>query len=794
VTEILASWVAFPALVVAVTIGGGLLVERAAGGRLPRALLAPVGLALVIVTADLLTRLDATAELATPACIVLALAGYALGRQRLRALRLDPWAAVAAVGVFALYALPIVASGDATFAGYTLLGDTSVQFVLLDHVFQHGHDVTALVPSSTASAVQTYLDSEYPLGASLPLGALRPLTGTDLPWLYQPYLALLMAYTSLAAWSLLEPLARSRALRALCVFCVPLAGLVYAFGLQGSVKELGTAWILFTAVALAAAAIRDGAGWRRSLPVVLGVAAGFSILSVAVVPWLGPVALAFAVAFVLKRPAAARRGAVLQLGALALGAAILALPVLLSSDAFVRVATGVLTEPGDLGNLAAPLEPWQLFGVWPSGDFRFPIAGGTKPLAGALIALVALSAAAGVVWAARRRLMWPLVAIGAALVALAYLAARGSPYADAKALAIASAAVVFAALLAPLALAESGRTVLAWTLAGALAFGVVWTDARAYFDSYLAPRERFEELASIGERERGPLLLDEYEEFAKYFLRDAEPGSRPEIPPQFRRGRTPTAGSELPTNLDALDLRYVERFPALVLRRSPVSSRPPANFELSRAGRYYAVWRRTERPSVLAHFPFGAGLQPAARPRCSRIREIAAQARGARAGLAYVERPRLAIFHPRPPGAARANDDPLAFATGRGVRTITGTVELPRTGRYEAWLEGSLGRPVAVRVGGRAFGTAPAGLGNPGQLASVGDASVSGGLQPVELAQEGRSLRPGSDGRDRTIGPLVLEPASAGRSARVRYLDPRSARSLCGRTLDWIEIVRGGGA
>jgi len=159
-----------------------------------------------------------------------------------------------------------------------------------------------------------------------------------------------------------------------------------------------------------------------------------------------------------------------------------------------------------------------------------------------------------------------------------------------------------------------------------------------------------------------------------------------------------------------------------------------------------------------------------------------------------VERPRLAIFHPRPPGVARANDDPLAFATRRGASTFTGTVELPHAGRYEAWLEGSLGRRVAVRVGGRAFGTAPAGLGNPGQLASVGDASVSGGVQPVELAQEGRSLRPGSDGRDRTIGPLVLEPASAGRSARVRYLDPRSARSLCGRTLDWIEIVRGGGA
>ena len=58
----------------------------------------------------------------------------------------------------------------------------------------------------------------------------------------------------------------------------------------------------------------------------------------------------------------------------------------------------------------------------------------------------------------------------------------------------------------------------------------------------------------------------------------------------------------------------------------------------------------------------------------------------------------------------------------------------------------------------------------------------------MRIVRPGNSLSPGDGGTQRTIGPLVLQPPSDTQS--VRYLDPTRARELCGKRLDWIEIVR----
>src|SRR5256885_3098377 len=49
------AWVAFPLLAAVAALGWGLLAERATGRRLPGALLAPVGLAAIVVVSQLLT-------------------------------------------------------------------------------------------------------------------------------------------------------------------------------------------------------------------------------------------------------------------------------------------------------------------------------------------------------------------------------------------------------------------------------------------------------------------------------------------------------------------------------------------------------------------------------------------------------------------------------------------------------------------------------------------------------------------------------------------------------------------
>ena len=153
------------------SLGCGLLVERAAGGRLPGPLVSRSGWRSHR-RRELATLTDATAELAAP---------LVAGSRRRAAARAAPaqparpWASGAAVAVFAVFAAPIVLSGEATFAGYIKLDDTATWFAITDRVMEHGRDLAGLAPSS----YEATLDSRsrgYPSG-SLPLGIGHELLG-----------------------------------------------------------------------------------------------------------------------------------------------------------------------------------------------------------------------------------------------------------------------------------------------------------------------------------------------------------------------------------------------------------------------------------------------------------------------------------------------------------------------------------------------------------------------------------------------------------------------------------------
>ncbi len=100
------------------------------------------------------------------------------------------------------------------------------------------------------------------------------------------------------------------------------------------------------------------------------------------------------------------------------------------------------------GNLRQPLNPLEAFGVWPSGEFRITPTNSTTPeiafYLGALLALVAFA------WGLGRALSRQESALPSALLAatLLYLAslALGTPYTQAKALAIAAPLIMVIAL------------------------------------------------------------------------------------------------------------------------------------------------------------------------------------------------------------------------------------------------------------------------------------------------------------------------------------------------------------
>src|SRR5439155_8135168 len=117
-------------------------------------------------------------------------------------------------------------------------------------------------------------------------------------------------------------------------------------------------------------------------------------------------------------------------------------------------------------------------------------------------------------------------------------------------------------------------------LIAAYADGVLWSNALAYRDVNLAPRDRFAELQKIGERfaGEGPTLMTDYEPYGvRHFLRKEDPEGASEL----RRRTIPLLnGKSLPklgvADIDQFQLEGLLVYRTLVLRRSPVASRPPS--------------------------------------------------------------------------------------------------------------------------------------------------------------------------------------------------------------------------
>jgi hypothetical protein len=112
---------------------------------------------------------------------------------------------------------------------------------------------------------------------------------------------------------------------------------------------------------------------------------------------------------------------------------------------------------------------------------------------------------------------------------------------------------------------------------------------------------------------------------------------------------------------------------------------------------------------------------------------------------------------------------------------------VPSAGRYDVWLAGSFASDVEIVVDGRRVGEVT-GLANQGDYAPVGTARLEAGAHVVEVRYPRRALSPGTGVPLAEIGPLALAPV-ANREARVATLPAERASDLCGRSLDWIEIV-----
>jgi len=308
---------------------------------------------------------------------------------------------------------------------------------------------------------------------------------------------------------------------------------------------------------------------------------------------------------------------------------------------------------------------------------------------------------------------------------------------------------------------------------------------------WLAPRGQLTELETIGKRFAGdgPALMTEYQPYGvRHFLRnlDAEGASERRVRPvPLRDGRTLDKAEY--ADIDAFQLPALLEYRTLVLRTSPLASRPPSVYQPLWIGRWYEVWQRPVLARrILEHLSLGNGGQPTAVAPCSEVRRLGALAAADGGMLVAARRPTATVVGfttPPPRGWSLAAAGAAVPGTGG---TATATIAVPR-GRYGFWLGGSFRNRMRLSVDGHAAGSATDALEESAQLTPLGDATLTAGQHRVELRYDTRALRPGARGAPLAVGPLVI--GSTATASRLVEVPAQRASSLCGRRLDWIEAV-----
>ena len=312
--------------------------------------------------------------------------------------------------------------------------------------------------------------------------------------------------------------------------------------------------------------------------------------------------------------------------------------------------TGDFTSDAGYGNLTARLNPLQIFGIWPSGDFRTPPSSldVTYVFVGRRRrSLLALLLSRG--W---RRQAWeiPLGVGTAGFASASSMSAKHHPGSAGRRL-----------LPRPRSCSRPRSPVQQLSSRAAKnrrsgrglrdhCGGSVVERPPVPGGLRGAPSSRLAELESIGHdfSGQGPTLLTEFESYgARHFLRTMDAEAASEL---RRRAVNLRAGGVADTgvspDVDEIQLDdLLEYLDLLVLRRSGVGSRPPSVYALRSSGDNYQVWQRsTSANRILEHVPAGSRLQPAAELPCVEILRLGRLAAASNGLLATVLRPPAVVI------------------------------------------------------------------------------------------------------------------------------------------------------
>jgi hypothetical protein len=779
-------------------------------GRRDTAWLAPsVGLAIIVVTASICTRIHFGAEnsgaiperseLALIALVALVTGSlvYCAYERFGFVNRESVLAAAPVIALTTLMAsLPFIASGHIGIPGIGVNNDLAAHLIWADWLQEQ------LGPAPTGIAIG------YPVGPHGLAATLAEGLRTEPLYTFLGLLVAIPVITGITSLHLFGRLPAGRRTVAAALVALPYLA-ASTLGIAGFKELLAGLWLL-TFVFILRTIAREGRG-RVALIGALavlcaGIVASYSYPGLA---WPGAAGAAWAIGEVVLARREGRmddlrwglRRALPLLGLMAAAFVVVLITELPRIKDFIDAGVADTVIDTD-SKLRYPVPAPEAFGIWPSGEFllgagEFGLA--AWPLFG-LIGLIGFGYA-GLWWVRRRDLALPMGVAGAAFVYLGTVITAGR-YVEAKALAV-PAALVMAFILGALLLPEARRARAAETELPPEAseqerrraerearrrteprgapfglrtgFAIVFIALAGYSsflalrDAVVAPDDRFAELRALRDEVAGSSVLAlTSDRYTDYYLRGAEVRS-PAKNAEQRIEERPGKEFRLPVDFDSAFARDLDNFDYVVTTDAEYQSGAPPNWEEVTRTDSYVLWKRN------GITPYVGVIAEASRPgrifRCKRpkFREL-------------LRRDGVAITWPRPVIAKRGFWEPdQRISPGESA---THTLDLP-PGRWDLSFQYSSEiAPLEFRAGDLVVEMPPGVEGtvpfrpNEGPFWPVGEVVSDG--SPVELRVEANEL----SGLQKLLG--VDSPAVLGNVAATRLddLGTRTFKDSCRLYLD----------